>query len=240
LQHVLRYSDPAAQKRSLGGHLDDYGFTCLACLDAYELTGDMTYFRFAQGIGDAMLTRFYDPNEGGFFDMDATGDPNALIGALSARRKPLQDSPTPAGDPVAAIAMIRLHQYTNEDKYHGAAQKTLECFAGVADHFGIYAGTYAVAVRMFSEPHTQVIVIGDDANAEAMTRVANRHFRLTGSALHLGEGKAVAQNLPPALTDTLPNVPDIQEPRAMAVLCANFACQAPMLSVQELERALAR
>jgi hypothetical protein len=238
LQHVLQYSHPAAQKRVLGGHLDDYGFTCLACLDAYELTGDMTYFRFAQAIGDAMLTRFYDPNEGGFFDMDATGDPSALIGVLSARRKPLQDSPTPAGDPVAAIAMIRLHQYTNDDKYRSAAQKTLECFAGVADHFGIYAGTYAVAVRMFSEPHAQVIVIGNDA--QEMKRVANRHFRLTNSTVYLGEGQAVAQNLPPAMAETLPHLPDIKAPRAMAVLCSNFACQPPVRSAQELERALAR
>jgi hypothetical protein len=240
LQHVLQYSDPAAHMRALGGHLDDYGFSCLACLDAYEVTGDMTYFRFARAIADAMLTRFYDPNEGGFFDMDATSDPNALIGALTARRKPLQDAPTPAGDPVAAVAMIRMHQYTNDEKYRSAAQKTLECFAGVADHFGIYAGTYAIAVRMFTAPHTQVIVIGEGTIAREMAQVANRRFGLNSSILHLGEGHAVAQNLPPALAETLTNLPDITEPRAMAVLCSNFACQPPIDSVERLTRALAR
>ena len=240
LQHVLQYSDPTAQRRSLSGHLDDYGFMCLACLDAYELTGDMTYFRFAQSIGDALLTRFYDPIEGGFFDMDATGDPNSLIGALSARRKPLQDAPTPAGNPVAAVAMIRLHQYTNDDRYHSAAQKTLECFAGVADHFGIYAGTYAVAVRMRAEPHDQVILIGDGPNAEEMKRILQRHFRLTQSALLLREGQVVAQNLPPGLADTLPNLGEVNAQQPIAVLCSNFTCQPPMRSAQELERALAR
>jgi hypothetical protein len=240
LQHVLQYSDPAAQRRSLAGHLDDYGFTCLACLDAYEVTGDMTYFRFARAIGDTMLTRFYDPNEGGFFDMDATADPSELIGALSARRKPLQDAPLPAGDPVAAIVMIRLHQYTNDEKYRDAAQKTLECFAGVADHFGIYAGTYAIAMRMFTEPHAQVVIIGDDAAAAEMSSIANRYFRLTRSTLHLGQGQAVAQNLPPAMSETLPNLPGIQEPRSMAVLCANFTCQPPIQSALVLEAALAR
>ena len=240
LQHVIRYSDPAAQKRALGGHLDDYGFTCLACLDAYEATGDMTYFRFAHAIADAMLARFYDPAEGGFFDMDASTDPAALIGALSARRKPLQDAPTPAGNPIAAIAMVRMPQYTNDPKYREAAEKTLACFAGVADHFGIYAGTYAIAVRLLNEPHTQVVIIGDDAIAREMAQLAKRHFRLTSSTLHLGEGHAVAQNLPPALAETLPNMPGIRESRAMAVLCSNFSCQPPIFSSQELERALNR
>ncbi|HWK31366.1 MAG TPA: thioredoxin domain-containing protein [Terriglobales bacterium] len=240
LQHVIRYSDPAAQKRALGGHLDDYGFTCLACLDAYEATGDMTYFRFAHAIADAMLARFYDPAEGGFFDMDASTDPAALIGALSARRKPLQDAPTPAGDPIAAIAMVRMHQYTNDPKYREAAEKTLACFAGVADHFGIYAGTYAIAVRLLNEPHTQVVIIGDDALAREMAQLAKRDFRLTSSTLHLGEGQAVVQNLPPALAETLPNLPGIQKQRAMAVVCSTFSCQAPICSPQELERALNR
>ena len=30
------------------------------------------------------------------------------LGALTARRKPLQDSPTPAGNPTAAAALLRL------------------------------------------------------------------------------------------------------------------------------------
>jgi len=238
LQHVLQYSDPAAQRRSLPGHLDDYGFTCLACLDAYETTGDMTYFRFARAIADAMLTRFYDPTDGGFFDTDASIDPAALIGALTARRKPLQDAPTPAGDPVAAIAMIRTHQYTNDQKYRDAAEKTLACFAGVADHFGIYAGTYAIAVRLLNEPHTQLVVIGDDAIAHEMAHLGNRRFRLNSSTLHLGEGQAVAQNLPPALAETLPNMPGVREARAIAILCSSFTCQAPVFSTQELERVL--
>ena len=36
------------------------------------------------------------------------------LGVLSTRRKPLQDSPTPAGNPMAAIALLRLHHYTGD------------------------------------------------------------------------------------------------------------------------------
>jgi hypothetical protein len=71
-----------------------------------------------------------------------------------------------------------------------------------------------------------------------MRRVIKRHYRLTQSTLLLREGQVVAQNLPPALAETLPNLPEIKESRPMAVLCSNFACQPPMRSAQELERAL--
>src|SRR5580700_1705818 len=41
LLHVVSYSDPAASRRAVPGLLDDYAFTALACLDAYEATADL-------------------------------------------------------------------------------------------------------------------------------------------------------------------------------------------------------
>src|SRR5262249_48623365 len=61
LQHVLAYSDPQAEPRRIAGMLDDYAFTTIACLDAYECTGDLTYFNFARQIGSTMIERFADP-----------------------------------------------------------------------------------------------------------------------------------------------------------------------------------
>ena len=95
------------------GLLDDYAFTAIACLDAYEVTGAMSYFRFAQKIADEMIGRFADQTSGGFFDTEASLEEKLQLGALSARRKPFQDAPTPAGNPSAAIALLapaRLHQ----------------------------------------------------------------------------------------------------------------------------------
>src|SRR6266481_180467 len=67
LQHVVSYSDPAADRRLVPGLLDDYAFTAVACLDAYEATADLSYFSFAQRIVDKMVERFFDPVAGGFF-----------------------------------------------------------------------------------------------------------------------------------------------------------------------------
>src|SRR5579884_1837574 len=101
LKHVIAYSDPDASHRDIAGLLDDYAFTAIACLDAYECTSDLSYFNFARRITDMMVEKFFDPTAGGFFDTDANS-PEAL-GVLGTRRKPFQDSPTPAGNSAAAI-----------------------------------------------------------------------------------------------------------------------------------------
>src|SRR5580692_4669072 len=67
LLHVVTYSDPQAEHREVAGMLEDYAATTLACLDAYEATADLSYFKFAQAISEAMIASFFDPISGGFF-----------------------------------------------------------------------------------------------------------------------------------------------------------------------------
>src|SRR6185312_5229246 len=98
LKHVVAYSDASSTKRDTGGFLDDYAYTANACLDAYESTADLTYFRQAQQITNQMIDKFYAADSGGF--LDSAPQPSAP-GVLAAPRKPFQDSPTPAGNPVA-------------------------------------------------------------------------------------------------------------------------------------------
>ena len=228
LSHVIAYSDPKAEKRFVRGLLDDYAYTAIACLDAYEITGDMSYFRFAQQIADEMIRRFADSTSGGFFDTEPSLEEKLKLGALTARRKPYQDAPTPAGNPSAAIALLRLHAYTNDEKYRDKAEDTLEVFAGAAEQFGIYAGTYGIAATWLARPHTQVVIVGEDEKAEELQKVASTRFALNLSVVHLTDSEAVAQNLPPALAETIPKLPALKEKKSFAVVCSNFSCRPPI------------
>ncbi len=231
LKHVIAYSDPVAEHRETSGVLDDYALTVSACLDAYEATADMSYFRFARAIGDAMIARFFDPVAGGFFDVETNEQP---LGILGTRRMPFQDSPTPAANSVAAIALLRLHAYTNEPSYREKAEQTLEVFAGVAGQHGIFAATYGLAVMHFSHPHTQVVVIGQDETAEQLCRAALRPLTINTAVLRMSPNSVVWQNLPPALAETLPSLPALHRTRSCAVLCSGFACQPPVFEEAEL------
>jgi uncharacterized protein len=257
LLHVVAYSDPKAEHREVAGLLDDYAFTALASLDAYEATADLSYFKFAQAIVDTMIAKFHDPTAGGFFDSEPPAEGKGL-GVLATQRKPLQDSPTPAGNPMAAIALVRLHHYTGEATYREKAEKTLEIFAGVAEQFGIFAATYGIAVAHFLESPIQVVVIAGDGSSkgrsavrESVERVsgesaaklqaaATAEFAFNKSTLRLTANEAVPKNLPPALAATIPHLPQLNSGESFAVLCSGSSCQPPVSDAAELKRQLDR
>ena len=87
----------------------------------------MKYYEAAIKLADAMIDLFADEEGGAFFDTPAAGIGGAPIGALSARRKPLQDSPTPAGNPTAASALLRLEELSGNKQYREVAADTLGC-----------------------------------------------------------------------------------------------------------------
>jgi uncharacterized protein len=237
LQHVVAYSDPAADRRLVPGLLDDYAFTAVACLDAYEATADLSYFSFAQRIIDKMVERFFDPVAGGFFDTAAGGAEKAL-GVLGTRRKPFQDSPTPAGNSVAAIALLRLYAFTNQQSYREQAEQTLELPAALAGKFGIFAATYGIAAVHLLHPHTQVIIVGEDDLVEQFRAIASGFFAFNKTVLNLAANKAVPQNLPPALSETVPHLAAIKHGKSVAVVCAGFSCQPPVTDPEQLRRSL--
>jgi len=249
MRHVIAYSDPKAERRAISGVLDDYAFAVIACLDAYEATADLSYFRFARSIADRMVAEFFDPVDGGFFDTPAGSREENALGILGTRRKPFQDSPTPAGNSAAAIALLRLHGYVGDvsdgdvsekdASYRDQAERTLEVYAEVAGQHGIFAATYGLAVVRFLQPHTQVVVVGRDDAAAELYHAAVRPLRLSTAVLRLDADKAVAQNLPPALAETIPNLPALGDGRSFAVVCSEFACQPPIFDAEKLARALA-
>ncbi len=237
LAHVVSYSEGRAQSR-IPGMLDDYAFTVWACLDAYEASGDLTYFKFGRKIADSMINRFYDETAGGFSDTEKSLGEKIGLGALSIRRCPFQDAPTPAGNPAAVIGLLRLHAYTNDPSYKDRAGTTLEVFAGVSEQFGIYAGTYGIAATMMSRPHLQVVVIGEDQKADEMYREAARQFALNKSVVRVTHNEVDGEYLPPALHETLPNLPGLHDSQSVAVICAEFSCRPPISDAQSLRLAL--
>jgi uncharacterized protein YyaL (SSP411 family) len=236
LVHVLAYSDADAERRQIPGVLDDYAFTAVACLDAYESTADLSYFDFARRITDTMLELFFDPVSGGFFDTTHTSE--TALGVLGTRRKPFQDSPTPAGNPVAAIALLRLYAYTNEQKYREKAEQTLEVLAGVAGQYGLFAATYGIAGVQLSQPHAQVIVVGNGELADQLYAEAVAPFSVSKAELKLDFDKIVPQNLPPTLAQTIPQLPAVKEQKTAAIICAGLSCQPPIFNPEQLASSL--
>jgi len=238
LAHVVAYGEEEAgssallrsDKQKVAGVLDDYVFLGHAALDAWAATGELRYYEAAVELMESALRRFYDPVDGAFFDTETAAEGERRLGALVARRKPLQDSPTPAGNPVAALLLMRLSELNGRLDYASKAQETLETFAGVVEHFGLYAATYALALQRLVREPLQVCVIGADANARALESAALRTFAVNKSVVGLAHVKA--GTLPPVLDTTLPRLPKVAG--SFAVLCSGHTCQPPVTSAEKL------
>jgi uncharacterized protein YyaL (SSP411 family) len=232
MAHVVAYGEGVSGAR-VAGVLEDYGFMGHAALDAWEATGDMRYFTVAEELMRAALTRFYDREGDAFFDTEVAVEGERKLGALATRRKPLQDSPTPAGNSVAAALLIRLETLTGDPEYGDKAQRTIENFAGVVEHFGLFAATYGLALQRMVQQPVQVCVIveeGDEANARRLEAVALARFAVNKSVVRLRRDQLGA--LPPALAQTLPFLPKMEG--SFAVVCSGNSCQAPVNGVEEL------
>jgi uncharacterized protein YyaL (SSP411 family) len=237
LKHVVAYSDADAARRDTVGFLDDYACTANACLDAYEATADLSYFRIGRQISEQMLARFYDSVSGGFLDAQRASELGSL-GVLNTARKPFQDSPTPAGNPMAAIALLRMHDYTGEAGYRDKAEQTLELLAGAAGQYGLFAATYGIATVHFGEPHTQIVIVGEDETAEQLYDEAVAESSVGRSVLKLNFSQAVEANLPPSLAATIPQLPVLKQRKTVAVICSGGSCKPPAHSVESLKQLL--
>ena len=229
----------------LDGSLDDQVFMTAALLDAFEATLDRRYFDAAERAAKLFLEKFGDVSAGGFFDRASDAAP---MGGLDVRRKPLQDSPTPGGNAVAAIVLDRLHDYTGDPLYRERADAALAAFAGGVAEYGLFAATYGLASVLHARHPIQVVVTGGigDPSASQLERIARLHYRFGKAVLRVAPasaaGAALGSNaagscLPPSLQSTLPH---LKSDVAQAFVCAGGACYPPINDPAKLSELLAR
>jgi hypothetical protein len=233
LLHVVAY--PNGTAGTVAAVLDDYAFFTLALLDGWEATGMRRYYDAAMEIGEAMVSRFYDATGGAFFDTEHV---EGALGVLAARRKPLQDSPTPAGNPAAAAALLRLEALSGRTDFREKAEDTLENFAGIVEHFGLYAGMYGQALELLLLPATQVVVVGQGIEAKKLAAMATARFAVNKRVIVLRAEQVAAAELPPVLAETLPNLPELRGGKTFAVVCRGTACLPPTSDGEELLKAM--
>ena len=232
--HVVAYGEGTKAERRVAGILDDSVFLGHAALDGWEATGELKYYEAAQAIADSAVARFYDAKGCGFFDTELPAEGERRLGALTARRKPLQDSPTPAANPTAAALLMRLEALNGRPDSLVKAQETMETFAGVVEHFGLYAASYGLALQRLVQRAVQVCVIGDDADARRLETVAMARYAVNKSVIRLTREQLKA--LPPALAETLPHLPKMEG--SFAILCNGKGCLPPVRNVDELIEAM--
>jgi hypothetical protein len=212
------YKDGEAR---LNAYLEDHAYLLEALLALYEASFEPRWFESARQTADSMITRFADPDRGGFF---TTSDDHE---ELVARRKDFGDHPIPAGNSSAALGLLRLSALTGDAEYESRAVGVPRLFHQVAVRNPEGFGHLLQALAFHLDPVREVALVGDDlADLAAVVRAEYRP-----NLVLAGGPEGTAQ---PELMLERPTV----DGRPAAYVCENFACQAPVTSAQELSAAL--
>ena len=219
----------------LEGSLDDQVFTVAALLDAYEATLDRRYFDVAERAMKLTIERYGDPEGGGFFDRANDAAP---MGGLEVRRKPIQDSPTPAANSIASMVLDRLYAFTGEKLYRDWAEKTLEAFVGLVPQLGLFAANYGLAALLHARHPLQVVVTGasGDPKAAQLEKAAAETYRFGKALLRVTPEQLASASLAPALRETLPH---LNAATAQALVCVETSCHPPIADPEKLKSLLA-
>ncbi len=236
LAHVVAYGEGGAPAVRVAGVLEDYVLLGNAALDAWEATGELRYYEASSALADLAIARFYDHVGGAFFDTETAQAREQRRGALATRRKPLQDSPTPAGNSVGATLLLRLYALNGKPAYGDMATGTLEAFAGIVEHFGLYAASYGLALQRMITPPVQVCIVGEDDHARQLEAIALARFAINKSVIRLRPNQL--SSLPPALAETLPFLPQVEG--SYAAVCSGHTCHPPVTDADQLEELLSR
>src|SRR5947209_16865041 len=94
-------------------------------------------------------------------------------------------------DLVCRLLLEKKNAYTNESKYRDVAEDTLEAFAGIVEHYGLFAATLGIALDLYLNPHTQIVIVGDAKDAGPLVDVASAQFSLNKAVVRVRSGEAV-------------------------------------------------
>jgi hypothetical protein len=213
----------AGQAR-LPAYLEDHAFLLEALLVLYEATFEERWFVEARALADTIVSRFGDPQRGGFF---STADDHE---ALIARRKDLEDTPIPAGGSAAALGLLRLAALTGEHAYEEHAAGQLALLHEIAVRHPTAFGHLLQALDLYLAPRREVALAGDPDGIAALAAVVREAPRphLVLAAGPGGEETAVA-----LMRERTP-----VDGRAAAYVCERFACRRPVTEPDELRALL--
>jgi uncharacterized protein YyaL (SSP411 family) len=209
----------AGAEARLAGYLDDYAFTLDAILELSSVRFHADELNWAIELAQVMLEHFEDPRDGGFF---FTADDHE---ALISRPKSFGDEAIPAGNALAARALLRLGWLLAEPRYLLAAERTLRAAWPALLKYPEAHAASLLALEDYLHPPQIVVLRGPLAVIEPWRRQLNRMFAPRRWTLAV---PADASGLPAALAGKP------ADERGAAYVCRGTTCSAALTSFEAL------
>ena len=191
--------------------LEAYAFLLSGVIDLYEATLEPGHLDFAIALAEAMVAKFYDAENGGFWQ--SAGGAKDLI----LRVKDDYDGAEPSGNSVATLVLLKLAAITGREDFKKPAEATLRLFAHRLQNFPQAMPFMLHALDFQLEEPRRVVIAGDPHYAKARELLRAAHSVYQPNKVVLGSAGAVEE-----FARTLPakNGP-------VVYLCTGNSCQPP-------------
>ncbi len=191
--------------------LEGYAFLLSGVIELYEATLEPKRLDFAIALAEAMIAKFHDPENGGFWQSAA--DAKDLI----LRVKDDHDGAEPSGNSVATLALLKLAAITGREDFRKPAEATLRLFAHHLQNFPQAMPFMLHALDFWLEEPRRIVIAGDPTSPKAHELLHAVHSVYQPNKVVLGNMGAVE-----SFARTLPakNGP-------VVYLCTGNSCQAP-------------
>jgi hypothetical protein len=191
--------------------LEAYAFLLSGVLELYEALLEPAHLDFAIELAEAMLAKFFDSENGGFWQSTA-GSKDLIL-----RVKDDYDGAEPSGNSVATLSLLKLGAITGQKKFAEAAEKTLHLFAQRLQNFPQAMPFMLHALDFSLEEPKRIVVVGDTNFPKFHELLHAAHSVYQPNKIVLGNSGAVE---PFAKTLSAKN-------EATVYLCAGNSCQPP-------------
>jgi uncharacterized protein YyaL (SSP411 family) len=191
------------------GYLEDYADVAYGLLELHVATGDPRWLREAHRLATLAVELFADDDGGGFFQAPADGE------QLVARKKPLDDHPSPSGNAMLAYVLLRLARIWGDDELERRAVSVLRLVRDALPKAPTAFGWLLVALDQYLAPHRELAIIGGPGDEVA--RVAIARASLT-DVVAFGPADDIPLLAGRGRVDGLPTL----------YACRDFACDLPV------------
>jgi uncharacterized protein YyaL (SSP411 family) len=216
-------------KAHLNAYLEDHAFMLEALLTLYESTFEVRWFQEAKGIADAMIARFGDHENGGFYS--TSDDHESLI----ARRKEIGDHPIPSGNSSAALGLLRLASLTGDRAYESCGQGVFQLFGRAAAQQPDAFAHLLRGLDFHLSATKEIALVAPDGAGDVRRPLSD--FLSVVRAKHrphaVVAGGPEGTSTPPILKNRA-----AVDGKAAAYVCERFTCKAPVTSSKALAASL--
>jgi uncharacterized protein YyaL (SSP411 family) len=191
--------------------LEGYAFLLSGVLDLYEATLVTDYLDFALELAGTLLARFFDAEQGGFWQ-SAPGAQDLIL-----RLKEAYDGAEPSGNSVAILALHKLAKISGREEFSDATGRTLRHFSNRLEQLPQAVPYMLQALDFWIDEPRRAVIAGAPSRKDTHTLLHAVQSVYQPNKVVLGNSGAVepfAKSLP-------------EKNGAVVYVCTGTACQAP-------------